>query len=108
MQADRSLARERRSREAIEMELAKFREYCQSQVFKRRFFYILANFYRYSLSLTSQEIEIQFIKSLLNKHGICLDYTEKPVMHSTVDVVADIHKVSAPFSVRPKCYFTLL
>ena len=44
MQADRSLARERRSREAIEMELAKFREYCQSQVFKRRFFLYICEF----------------------------------------------------------------
>ena len=70
-QAERRLARERAAREACEQELAKFREYC-----------------------SVQEQEIETLQGLLRKHGIEFEKVERPVMGSTIDVVAEVNAIS--------------
>ena len=71
VQAERRLVRERRAREAVEQELAKFREYC-----------------------TEQEHEIEALQQLLNKHGIKFQRIEHPVVVRTIDVVAEVNELS--------------
>ena len=68
-QAERRLLKERRAREALEQELAKFREYC-----------------------SAQEREIEALQGLLRKHGIEFQSTERPVMGSTINVVAEVNE----------------
>ena len=69
VQAERRLLRERRAREAVEQELSKFREYC-----------------------SAQEREIEILQGLLKKHGIEFDTIEKPVVGSTIDVIAEVNE----------------
>lgn len=68
-QAERRLLKERRAREACEQELTKFREYC-----------------------AAQEREIEALQGLLRKHGIEFQTTERPVMGSRIDVVAEVNE----------------
>ena len=67
VQAERRLTRERRTREAVEQELAKFREYC-----------------------AVQEKEIEALQALLRKHQIDFETVEKPVVGRTIDVIAEV------------------
>lgn len=71
IQAEKRLARERRCREALEQELLKYREYC-----------------------TAQENEIEALQGLLRKHGIEFERVERPVVGSTIDVVAEVNEFS--------------
>ena len=71
IQAEKRLARERRCREALEQEILKYREYC-----------------------TAQEKEIEALQGLLRKHGIDFDRVERPVVGSTIDVVAEVNELS--------------
>ena len=68
-QAERRLLREKRVREALEQELTKFREYC-----------------------SAQEHEIEELQGLLKKHGIEYAKVERPVVASTIDVVAEVNE----------------
>ena len=67
VQAERRLARERRTREAVEQELCKFRDYC-----------------------LVQEKEIEALQTLLRKHQIVYDVVERPVVGRTIDVIAEV------------------
>lgn len=69
VQAERRLARERRSRQAVEQELAKFRDYC-----------------------AVQEKEIEALQALLRQHQIAFDVVEKPVVGRTIDVIAEVNE----------------
>ena len=71
VQAERRLQRERRTREAVEQELSKFREYC-----------------------TAQEKEIEILQGLLRKHGVNFDPVERPVVARIINVVAEVNEVS--------------
>ncbi len=71
IQAEKRLARERRCREALEQEILKYRDYC-----------------------TAQENEIDLLRGLLRKHGIQFEHTERPVVGSTIDVVAEVNELS--------------
>lgn len=71
VQAERRLQREKRTREAIEQELAKFREYC-----------------------SAQEKEIEILQGLLRKHHINFTQTERPAVVSTINVVAEVNEIS--------------
>ncbi len=71
IQAEKRLARERRCREALEQEILKYREYC-----------------------TAQENEIEALQGLLRKHGIEFERVERPVVGSTIDVVAEVNELS--------------
>ena len=71
IQAEKRLARERRCRKALEQEILKYREYC-----------------------TAQENEIEALQGLLRKHGIDFDRVERPVVGSTIDVVAEVNEFS--------------
>ncbi len=71
IQAEKRLARERRCREALEQEILKYREYC-----------------------TAQENEIEALQGLLRKHGISFDRVERPVVGSTIDVIAEVNDLS--------------
>lgn len=80
-QAERKLHRERRIKEALEQELAKFREYC-----------------------AAQEQEIEALRSLLRKHGIAIegrngDAGEKPVLSNKMDVVAEVNQINSEKSI---------
>ena len=77
-QAERRLARERRTREAVEQELAKFREYC-----------------------AAQETEIELLQGLLKKNGIQLMTSERPVVGSTINVIAEVNEVNCEKSDCP-------
>ena len=70
-QAERRLLKERRAREALEQELTKFREYC-----------------------AAQEREIEALQGLLRKHDIDFQTTERPVMGSKIDVVAEVNELN--------------
>ncbi len=76
-QAERRLHRERCSREAVEQELSKFREYC-----------------------TAQELEIEALQGLLRKHGIEFEQAEKPVMGRTIDVVAEVNEFTEKMTMQ--------
>ncbi|XP_064620912.1 voltage-gated hydrogen channel 1-like [Lineus longissimus] len=69
VQAEKKLARERCSRQAVEQELSKFREYC-----------------------SAQEREIEILQGLLKKHGIEFQKMEKPVVINKIDVVAEVNE----------------
>jgi uncharacterized membrane protein len=69
VQAEKKLARERSLREAVEQELAKFREYC-----------------------SAQEREIEILQGLLKKHGIEFQKMERPVVINKIDVVAEVNE----------------
>lgn len=69
VQAERRLARERRTREAVEQELCKFRDYC-----------------------TVQEKEIEALQGLLRKHEIVYDVVERPVVGRKIDVIAEVNE----------------
>ena len=71
VQAEKRLLHERRGREAVEQELSKFREYC-----------------------AAQEREIEALQGLLKKHGIEFEKTERPVVVSTIDVVAEVNNLN--------------
>ncbi len=71
IQAEKRLARERRCREALEQEILKYRDYC-----------------------TAQENEIDLLRGLLRKHGIEFEHTERPVVGSRIDVVAEVNELS--------------
>lgn len=77
-QAERRLARERRVREALEQELAKYREYCNAQ-----------------------EMEIEALRSLLRKHGIGFGMVEKPIAGRTIHVVAEVNEVNEKLPLPP-------
>ena len=70
--ADRRLQHERRTRAAVEQELAKFRVYCQSQ-----------------------EREIATLRGILRKHGLTLDddglAARAAVAAATISVVAEVN-----------------
>ena len=70
-QAERRLLRERRTREALEQELAKFREYC-----------------------SAQEFEIRCLQALLRKNGVAYDVLQRPVTGRKIDVVVEVNKAS--------------
>lgn len=69
-QAERKLRHERHIREALEQELAKFREYC-----------------------ASQEKEIELLQAVLRKHEINYYPAEKPVAVETISVVAEVNSI---------------
>ncbi len=77
-QAERRLARERRVREALEQELAKYREYCNSQ-----------------------EMEIEALRGILRKHGIDYGIVERPVAGRTISVVAEVNEVNEKLPLPP-------
>ena len=68
-QSERRLLRERRTREALEQELSKFREYC-----------------------SAQEFEIRCLQALLRKNGVTYDVLQRPVMGRKIDVVVEVNK----------------
>ena len=70
LRADRRLQHERRTRDAVEQELSKFREYC-----------------------TEQEKEIALLQAVLRKHGIMFDVVERPIAASTISVVVEVNEV---------------
>lgn len=71
VQAERKLRHERHIREALEQELAKFREYC-----------------------ASQEKEIELLQAVLRKHEINYYPAEKPVAVEMISVVAEVNSIS--------------
>lgn len=73
-QAERKLQRQQQVREALEQELAKYREYC-----------------------TAQELEIEALHALLRKHGISENENsgERPsVLVNQMDVVAEVNHIN--------------
>lgn len=76
MQSERKLQRERCIKEALEQELAKFREYC-----------------------AAQEQEIEALRALLRKHSITPEtgYSgpRRPSLINTMDVVAEVNQINS-------------
>lgn len=70
IEGERKLRHERRVREAMEQELAKFRKYC-----------------------ACQEKEIELLQAVLRKHDISFCATEKPVAVETISVVAEVNSI---------------
>lgn len=64
--------REKRTREALEQELSKYREYC-----------------------SAQEYEIESLQLLLRKHGVNYQAVEKPIMGEKINVVVEVNEVSS-------------
>ena len=67
-QAERRLAHEMRRKDALEQELVKYREYC-----------------------ACQEREIDYLQGLLRSNGIKYYTLDKPVVGSTISVVAEVN-----------------
>lgn len=70
IQAEKRLNRERKTREAVEKELTKFRDYC-----------------------TAQEAELEMLQNLLRKHGIDFEFNDRPLVPVTqIAVVAEVNQ----------------